>query len=160
MNERPFLPSGRTIFCDDIRDETWGKYSLMGIYDGQMSILTGIPVTLPKFCFLIQYVEPREIAKTRKGDMVIQIYFPWDDTNTSAIVYPVPFESIVQNLPPQKLGGYITPVFTVKVPIMLAGFEIKQPGLIKVRATLDGEIIKLGALEIIDQRAPGVNNTL
>jgi hypothetical protein len=160
MNERPFLPSGRTIFCDDIREETWGKYSLMGVYDGQIVILTGIPVILPKFCFLIQYVEPIEIAKTRKGDMVIQIYFPWDDANTPAIVYLVPFESTVKNLPPQKLGGDITPVFTVKVPIMLAGFEIKQAGLIRVRATLDGEIIKLGALEIIDQRVSGAENTL
>jgi hypothetical protein len=160
MNERPLLPSGRTIFCDDIREETWGKYSLMGVYDGQMSVLTGIPVILPKFCFLIQYVEPMEIAKTRKGDMIIQIYFPWDDANSPAIVYPVPFESTVKNLPPQKFDDDITPVFTVKVPIMVAGFEIKQAGLIRVRATLDGEIIKLGALEIIDQRVPGTGSKL
>jgi hypothetical protein len=160
MNERPLLPSGRTIFCDDIRDETWGKYSLMGIYDGQMSVLTGIPVTLPKFCFLIHYVEPMEIAKARKGDMEIQIYFPWDDANSPAIVYPVPFESTVKNLPRQQLDDDITPVFVVKLPVMLAGFEIKQPGLIRVRATLDGEIIKLGALEIIDQRVPSAENML
>lgn len=37
------------IFCDDIRLELGGKYSIMGIYSGQMFVASSPPATLPRF---------------------------------------------------------------------------------------------------------------
>jgi hypothetical protein len=37
------------IFCDDIRNETGNKISLMGIYAGNMIFSTPPPVVIPKF---------------------------------------------------------------------------------------------------------------
>lgn len=49
-----------TIFCDDIRYEVGGKFSLIGIYSGGL-LVNKFPVTLPKLCLLIKAVTPVEI---------------------------------------------------------------------------------------------------
>lgn len=44
-----------TVFCDDIREETSGKLSLIGVYTGQL-LVRNFPSTLPKLCILIRVV--------------------------------------------------------------------------------------------------------
>jgi hypothetical protein len=51
-------------FCDDIRREIGGKYSMMGIYGDEL-IADKLPIVLPKFCIQIRAVTPVEKVFTR-----------------------------------------------------------------------------------------------
>src|ERR1700736_4688449 len=45
-----------TIICDDIRQETGQKISLMGIYDDSL-VVKLLPARLPKLCFFQRWAE-------------------------------------------------------------------------------------------------------
>ena len=49
--------TGLTTFCDDIRYELGGKFSLMSIYCRQDMIVQGFPVQLPKLGLSVLYFE-------------------------------------------------------------------------------------------------------
>lgn len=48
----PSTPSGTTIFCDDVRHETTGKTSLIGVYQDGMSIISSVPIFIPQLCMI------------------------------------------------------------------------------------------------------------
>lgn len=41
------------FYCEDVRNETGGKLSLMGIYQGMMQVVNPPPVLLPQLCFVL-----------------------------------------------------------------------------------------------------------
>ena len=43
-----------TLLCDDIRQETGGKVSLMGLYDHHI-VVPQVPFSLPKVCFYTRF---------------------------------------------------------------------------------------------------------
>jgi len=49
----------KTLFCDDIRYETEGKLSFIGVYSGGLFV-PAFPVTLPKLCLSVKIVTPAE----------------------------------------------------------------------------------------------------
>ncbi len=48
-----------TLFCDDIRHETGGKLSFIGVYSGEL-LVPAFPVALPKLCLFVNIVTPAE----------------------------------------------------------------------------------------------------
>jgi len=50
----PYLDA---IYCDDIRHETNGKLTLIGVYSGSM-VASELPITLPKLCIVAKVVSP------------------------------------------------------------------------------------------------------
>src|SRR5271169_3055754 len=74
---------GYTIFCDDIRQEIGGKFSYIGVYNGFMFIHGSLPVTLPKFCLSITFLQRREILEANIG---LRIFLPGETDDDTASV--------------------------------------------------------------------------
>jgi hypothetical protein len=73
-------------YCDDIRDETGGKVSLMGIYQGGMTITGTVPHVLPKLVISANIATPTSAPfedlriEVLHGELSIQsIEIPEDD---------------------------------------------------------------------------------
>jgi hypothetical protein len=48
-----------SIVCDDIREETKNKFSLMGVY-GKEIIFNKLPIVMPKLCIVIMFEDVKE----------------------------------------------------------------------------------------------------
>lgn len=53
----PITRHCETTFCDDVRQETSGKLSLIGVY-GDALLVSEFPAQLPKLCVLAKVVSP------------------------------------------------------------------------------------------------------
>ena len=154
----PSLPSGHTIFCDDIREEIGGKVTIVGVYSLYL-YPAEIPCTIPKICMSIEYRE--------------EVF------NSDTIVFKVIFEEIEDSIKivpnsPRKNIGIETVLVEMSIPIppdavapkpkdfmmrqsrlnlQISPFPIRTRGLLKVRAYRRDEEIRLGTL-IIDRAPP------
>jgi hypothetical protein len=140
----PTTPYGWTVFCDDIREETGGKFSYMGVYGGALFINKPFPVTLPKFALSVHY----RIAfdDDRLDDIHLAVFLPGDEESkpsiTAIIQVPKLIDSDVQGETPGETFREFNANF------VLAPLTLKEKGKIRVRAEGGAGIIKLGALNI------------
>jgi hypothetical protein len=149
-------PTGRTMFCDDLRIEQSGQYSLVGVYPGAMQISTGFPATLPKFYFCTIFDEPRELAEKRDFSAIVRIYLPGETEPAFKGEMPPPSREVLSNLwtdhlPFHKLVGEEAEAnLTTNINVMLAPMVILREGLMRVRISYDDKIIRCGSLKVID----------
>ena len=121
---------GITIFCDDIRQEVFGKISLMGIYGSDLKIFSSLPSILPKLCMLVN-------ARFGIGQTItnpkLQIYLP-EDSDTPSIIMDLPWtiEKTDELNPPPFPDALQTMNLTNYTTI--APFVIKQEGYLRVRS--------------------------
>ena len=66
---------GYTVFCEDIRSETSGTRSMIGVYFGQMFVHGAFPIALPKFAFHVVFFQRKRIF--RPG-LELKIFLPGD----------------------------------------------------------------------------------
>jgi hypothetical protein len=134
----PSLPSGLTIFCDDIRHEINGKETYVGIYKGVMFLRGEMPVTLPKICFAILFREdPRSVEP-----VTIKIFFPGqeDDDEPAAVLEMRPQSAL--ELPQSSEFTIRDAWMILEVP----NAQVTQYGKFRVRAYRAGDEIRLGTL--------------
>jgi hypothetical protein len=144
---------GYTIFCDDIRAEVGGKLTYVGCYAGTMFLPT-FPFTMPKFCLGIVYMQ-------RHGKVItplkIWIFLPGDEEDKPSIHAESPEQPVAAldatrdariALGGTEERGYVT----AYLQFGLMNLELKQPGVVRVRAVRGDHLIRLGALEVL--RAP------
>lgn len=134
----PSLPSGHTVFCDDIRHEINGKITLVGTYTNIMYISGSLPHVLPKFCLGIVFRE----AKDSLDNVTIKIFFPGDDENPIGVVNLVSQPDL--NIP--DLDEFSFKEF--RLFFEATGVVIKQEGRIRVRAYKNDDEIRLGSLTV------------
>lgn len=145
----PSTPYGYTIFCDDVRQEMGGKVSHMGIYRGQLIINAPLPVTLPKFAFVIHYSErPGESTEP----VTIHIYMPGDAEDAPTATTELPIED-ARSKAPEPDTPDSDPLLSVIWYLVLAPFELKSEGRIRVRAYRGDLEIRLGTLKIVTNLA-------
>ena len=141
----PDAPSGYTILCDDIRHEITGKTTLVGVYNTQLIVTGEAPVTLPQICMVInlRLHPPKDaIAPTIKifrSDQVEPIYEMTAELEpevTQAVPMPTPTDP--DSVTFLQLG------FNAIIPSLV----IDGPFSLKVRAFLNGDEVRLGALQI------------
>jgi hypothetical protein len=131
-------PSGYTIFCDDVRQESNGKLIYIGVYEVKM-ILEQIPATLPSFCVVVKYIE-------RHGEsdlpVVLKVFLPgYEEPMQSEL----PLKEIRAAELPEAMED---PLLTTSVHIKIAPFVIGVEGMIKVRAYRGEDEIRLGTLHV------------
>jgi hypothetical protein len=147
---------GFSLFCDDIRPELGGKYSIMGVYQVDMILMTPPPFVAPKFGILVKYFETLE---SRDGDLSLKIYMPGDQKDAPTITMPVPRAEIGPS--PPDLDADQERIFAATIPVVLAPFVIAKEGFIKVRMSRGDVVTNLGSLKIrqigSDEKIPGVN---
>src|SRR5437667_364391 len=112
---------GFSLFCDDIRHEIGGKYSVMGIYQVDMILPTPPPFALAKFCILVKYFETLD---ARADDLLLKIYMPGDQKDAPTITMPIPRSEI--GPPSPDLDEDQERIFAATVPIMVSPLMITK----------------------------------
>lgn len=147
MKAQPItLPSGYSVFSDDIRDEIGGKKTLVGVYNNVLITNTEFPFIMPTFGLTtIIRLNPQKLPRSLK----LQIYFPGDDDNHPTIENPVPIDKMsIQAEPSFSNEPDAQEVISLTMHLRLSPLQIKQAGWIKVRAIYGRKKIRLGALLI------------
>lgn len=142
---------GYSIFCDDIRNEVGGKLSFMGCYSSVMFVSRSFPFILPKFCIHSFVVTS---AEHPFQSVFIRCYVPErpDPIIDERIETPnVPVQRMmVSELEP---GVRAPRQIVASASLVLSPFDLMGPGLIRVRAVVDGasEELSLGSLRVAIQ---------
>src|SRR2546423_10582055 len=73
---------GSTIFCDDIRQETSGKFIYIGVYQSSMLINTAFPIRLSRMSFAITLMQSVDIFEP---SMKFRVFLPGDSDDKSSV---------------------------------------------------------------------------
>lgn len=137
---RPSLPSGYTIFCDDIRHEMLGKKTIVGTYQSVMYINGSLPITLAKFCMMIVLWEEIDSVEP----VTLKVFLPGEDDDHPTGTFNIQPQ-------PDMLGEAPIDEFTMRESrfyLELPGVAIKEEGRFRVRAYLGDKEIRLGSLNV------------
>lgn len=119
MHKTPASLTG--LFCDDIRQEVFGKVSLIGCYAGIMEV-EEFPITLPKLCARVQIQTPMSERWTEA--MVLKVLK--DDEVVMEYPLPAPDERAEQENDEQRLHA-------ITVHLAFSPFVIEKPCSIRIR---------------------------
>jgi len=139
---------GYSIFCDDIRNEAGGKLTFVGCYNAMMFTTATFPLVLPKFCIHFHVFSPATQPYT---SVVARCYVPGEDHPVAEEPIEVPGleaqQNLLANLP--KNGG-APPYIVVAASLVFEPLEIPKPGMIHVRAEINGapDELHLGSLQV------------
>jgi hypothetical protein len=138
---------GYSIFCDDIRNEVGGKLSFIGCYNAVMFVSTPFPLRLPKFCIHFHIVSP---ASKPYSSILIRCYTPGRDGPILEEPVDIPPIEDQQELVSASDHGSAPRFIVAGGSLILAPLQIDSPGLIRVRALVDGkkDEMMLGSLKI------------
>ena len=141
----PTTPFGYTIFCDDVRQETGGKVSHMGVYRGKIFVNTPPPIVLPKFAFVIHYFErPEESTEP----VTINVYMPGDSEDAPTVSAELPVKE-GRSKAPERDSPDSDLMMGMIAHLLIAPFELKSEGRIRVRAYRGDLEIRLGTLSVV-----------
>src|SRR5262249_21235601 len=134
-------PFALTTFCDDIRYETGGKFSLIGIYHETLFFPAGmIPITINRLALSITFVEH---PSTRIGDIDVHLLLPGDlreRPSFSFKIEPHDGQQVHDDLEGTRRS--------LNFHILLRPPSIRASGLIKVRLINKGRRFRAGALSL------------
>jgi hypothetical protein len=138
---------GFSLFCDDLRPEIGGKFSIMGIYQNDMVFPPGavFPLLIPKFCILIKYYE---VPHSIKEDLEVRVFFPGDEENSPSIKMPLP-RAVIEETgldTPYPLESDQERINNMTFPLTISPFTVKQNGWVKVRMAYGESVVNLGSL--------------
>lgn len=136
----PSLPSGHTIFCDDIRHETTGKVTFVGTYGAHLYI-ANVPSVIPRICCAVTYRE----APDAVGKVVIRVIHENDDEEQ--VIGQIEYEIAPGDMPEPDSSEPFT-MREGRFFFEFSPFTVPGPGTLKVRAFRDDNEIRLGALAI------------
>lgn len=131
-------PHGIAIYCDDIRPEIGGKYSLIGVYTGNMNIAGQAPTLLPKFGVHINFFIP-VLLKPEK--ISFHLFYRSGEHRTQLAE---PFEV---TLPPEALENETSNI-GVAPNMVVSPVRITGAGAFEVEVVLDGQRHVLNALPV------------
>ena len=139
MKDFSELPPGYVVFCDDIREETSGKTTVVGIYHGVL-LGSGFPLIMPKLCFQVAMRFPNDKSVE---NFEVQIYAPGDADENPSFKFPVPAKG---SIPSDHSKGSEDNFLEILLAIPISPFVLNAPGRIKVRVKLGGKIFRMGSL--------------
>lgn len=131
-------------FCDDIRHEIGGKFTLVGCYSGEM-IIDKLPAVLPKLCAQISVFTPFErpferllLRASLNGDILAELDMPTREMN----------ESIQKKQLKSELGR-----LSARAVMVFAPLPVYEPCNLSIEAETEDGII-LGSFLKIRERTP------
>jgi hypothetical protein len=139
---------GYSIFCDEIRNEAGGKLSFVGCYNAVMFTTSKFPLTLPKFCVHFHIFSP---ATQPYESVLARCYLPGETKPVAEESIAVPGlreqQALLESLPKD---GSAPPYIVVAASLVFSPLEISEPGLIHVRAYINGgpDELHLGSLQV------------
>jgi len=145
----PLKPFALTAFCDDIRYEIGGKFSLIGVYHETLIVpSTTFPFTLNRLGLSIAFVEhPSALVE----DIEVHVLLPGDVREKPSFAFKIePREA--QPVPDDPEGTRRT----LNVHLMLGPLTIRESGLLKVRVINKGRRYRAGALLVVQPKSRGL----
>lgn len=148
-------PYGYSLFCDDIRSEAGGKLSFIGCYNAVLYVAPAFPVVLPKFCVHMHIFSP---ATNPYVSVMARCYLPGQQSPIADESIDVPSlsdqQALLLDLP--KNGG-VPPSIVVAASLVFSPLELSEPGLINVRALINGgpDELHLGSLMVAENERSG-----
>ncbi len=139
---------GHSIFCDNIRNEAGGKLSFIGCYNGVIFVPPQFPLSLPKFCVHVHIFSP---ATKPYDSIVVRCYSPGDDRPIAEEPIEPPQKDEQTELTAHLEADSSAPLYIVAgASLIFEPLQINRPGLIRVRAVVDGanEELLLGSLRV------------
>lgn len=130
-------PYGYTIFCDDIREEVGSKLSYMGIYMGSLHVVSAQAVLLPKLAVAMTLVIPSGTSVN-----TLEFLLRREVNGNEEMLFSANPDS---KTPPAAKDR----VTKISMNIQLSPFPIDASCILKARANLNGEEVKIGALEVV-----------
>jgi hypothetical protein len=146
--ERP-RAYGHSVFCDDIRHETSGKLTLVGVYTNAMFVHGEFPFTLPKFGISITYSERHG---TCSGPVFFRVFLPGDPDSRHSMEAAVPqMDELRQRALAELKKMDVRPEekFLQLHTQILQQIVLKEPGSIRVRAMCGSDEVRLGSLNVV-----------
>jgi hypothetical protein len=140
---------GYSIFCDDIRSEAGGKLSFIGCYNAMMMTQQRFPIVLSKFCIHFHVFSP---ATQPYMSVNARCYVPGEIEPIADEPIEVPGllrqQRLLDSLPKDIA---VPPYIVVASSLVFSPLEIREPGLIHLRALIDGEReeLHLGSLQVM-----------
>lgn len=124
----------------------------MGVYNGLMVVPAPFPTVLPKLCILASYCRPYEGEMPRFDLLEFRVWLPGDLSDAPSFTMNVPYDNMAASQFTEAHFPFTDPdidrVMRVSAPMFIQPFPIRESGYLKVRAFVDGEITKVGALRI------------
>lgn len=126
---------GTVIVCDDVRSESSGKETLVGVYNGVL-VVPSLPTSLPKLCFRLPIIADGPLTAkvtfrvvSPSGAKMIEI-FGEANVKPSDPGHEVPFGFAVGNISFPESGEYeIYFALGDAKPKRVAIFIVRQPRL-------------------------------
>jgi hypothetical protein len=146
---------GYTVFCDDIRQDTDGKFFYIGVYGSDtMFVHVDFPVMLPTFAFAISLSQRKGIFVPRVG---LHIFLPGDLNSpsiqaeigeTSGGVVAAQLLAEAASFHPDARPSEEDPFLRILGTLKTGPLELKQPGRIRVKGIVGDNVIRLGSLAV------------
>ncbi len=144
-------PTGHCLFCDDIRHEINGKFSLIGNYGSDLRPFTSFPLVLPKLCVYLSYFQ-RPVDGFQ--DVKFEIVLNSKETNTTVWEILVQGSSLENAPRPEATDEQADPVIGIHVPLEFQNFVINETGYLRVYAQRGDERMRIGSLKIEQPTTP------
>lgn len=127
-------------YCDDVRQELFGKVTFVGIYNGALGT-PEFPCVLAKLCIIVQLVTPKDkpfnhISLTGRfeGSEVFTMQLPKEDLEK--------FNAETETMEADsKLSS-------IQATAILSPMHIPSPGKLELEVVADGEAIYCSGLKI------------
>ena len=140
----PSTPGGRSLFCDDVRQEDNGKQIIIGLYSSEMLVDT-FPIILPSFRVLVRYEE-----RIGESDLPVKltIVAPSGPDESEILIFQVdlPRESFETVTIPLEAND--DPIIAAQIFASFSPIVFTHSGRIKVRAFRGEDEIRLGTLRV------------
>jgi hypothetical protein len=128
---------GHVVFCDDVRREIDGKLTLVGVYNGNLTVFGGFPAVLPRLCVVTWLNGP--LADLMTCTKITLAGAPLGDAR-----------------PELDLGEKLKPSFASKdvarrqltAILPLAPCTLHEAGAIAVNAETENGMLIIGKLEV------------
>ena len=155
MIYQPSLPSGFTVYCDDIRHEVSGKITLVGAYAGEITIFGEAPLILPQLKALVVCRFPPEahptdvklrVIYTREGEEDLVLLNSHINVDAGAENPGRATTSNELNNKPHSLN-----ISQFRTLVSLNAIHVRAAGYFKTRMLMGEDEIRLGALKVILQ---------
>jgi hypothetical protein len=136
-------PYGITDFCDDIRNELFGKTTFVGLYAGEMKIYAELPAAIPKLCLAIRFFEKADDIGV---PLILRVFLPGDEADAATYNIPVPPRQLIAPPPSIEPGEdfRVTSHFAMQIAPLL----ITEEGSLRVRMVRGDDVFRLGSLRI------------
>ena len=128
-----------TLFCDDVRQETSGKFIFVGVYSNDM-VVSKFPVTLSKLCIQAK-------AVTFAED-------PFEELNIKTYIDDELIKSLAADLEPpdpRKGPGIDDRVHVNTMIFTIPDLTIEGPCVIRVRAQTEREELRGLGLHVLER---------